>query len=51
MAYKMVELMAVMKVVLKVDEMVAMMVVRMVYLMVEKRAVMKVELLGKMTAE
>lgn len=44
MACKMVELMVVMKVALRADEMVAMMVVRMVYQMVEKRAAMKVEL-------
>jgi len=44
MAYKMVELMAVMKAALRADEMVATMVERMVYQMVEKRAVMKVVL-------
>lgn len=44
MACKMVESMVVMKVVLRADEMVVMMVARMAYQMVEKRAAMKVEL-------
>jgi hypothetical protein len=40
----MAEWMVVMKVAMRADEMVAMMVAKMVYQMVEKRAAMKVEL-------